>query len=242
MLSSNSERISEFVSCHLNPLIQLLPSYVKNTTHLLNIVINNVIFEKDGSFKMFWKHLCVTSVWKERKGSFRRERNANPNPNLTIPTHPGPRVSLLLKTPFPFLSNACHAGYVLPTNAMLVTLDVSSLYTNIPLNEGIDACRIALSQRTDRPVPTESIYDLIHMILTMNNFVFNNEHFIHAPMVQPWAHEWLQRLLICSWRISKGKCYKITLTNHISSSGILILFKMYSKTAMSKHWRKLTHK
>ena len=31
-----TEKISEFVSFHLNPLVQTLPSYVKNTTHLLN--------------------------------------------------------------------------------------------------------------------------------------------------------------------------------------------------------------
>ena len=38
--------------------------------------------------------------------------------------------------------------------------------------------QIALSQRTDRFVPTESICDLIGMILIMNNFVFNDERFI----------------------------------------------------------------
>ena len=31
-----TEKISQFVSFHLNPLVQTLPSYVKNTTHLLN--------------------------------------------------------------------------------------------------------------------------------------------------------------------------------------------------------------
>ena len=98
-----TERISEFLSYHLNPLVQLLPSYLKNTTHLLNI----------------FKDIDV-----------------------------------------------------LPTNAMLVTLAVSSLYTNIQTNEGIDACRIALIQRTDMSVPTESICDLIRMTLIMNNIVF----------------------------------------------------------------------
>ena len=38
-----TERISEFVSYHLNPLVQLLPSYVKNTTHLLSI-LNEINF------------------------------------------------------------------------------------------------------------------------------------------------------------------------------------------------------
>ena len=104
-----TEGISEFVSFHLNPLVQLLPSYVKNWTHLLNTL-------KDID--------------------------------------------------------------VLPTNAVLITLDVSSLYTNMTKKEGIDVCRIAFSQRTDRSVPTESICDLIRMILIMNNFVFNDEHFI----------------------------------------------------------------
>ena len=33
-------------------------------------------------------------------------------------------------------------------------------------------------QRTDKSVPTESICDLMRMILTMNNFVFNGEHFV----------------------------------------------------------------
>ena len=31
-----TEKISEFVSFHLNPLVQTLPSHVKNSTHLLN--------------------------------------------------------------------------------------------------------------------------------------------------------------------------------------------------------------
>ena len=67
-----TEKISEFVSYHLNPLVQTLPSYVKNTTHLLDKLQD---FDD------------------------------------------------------------------IPPNALLVTLDVSSLYTNIPTTEGIDACR-----------------------------------------------------------------------------------------------------
>ena len=66
----------------------------------------------------------------------------------------------------------------LPPNGLLVTLDVSSLYNNIPHNEGITACRHFLDtrDRNSTAVGTESLCDLIRMILTMNNFTFNDKH------------------------------------------------------------------
>ena len=69
----------------------------------------------------------------------------------------------------------------LPPGSLLVTLDVSSLYTNIPHNEGIKACRKALnsSDHLSRShLKTESICDLMRMILTMNNFEFDNNYYI----------------------------------------------------------------
>ena len=112
IISSNghpTERISEFVDYHLKPLVQTLPSFIKDTTHFL-----------------------------------RQLQKLGP----------------------------------LPNNAILVTLDVSSLYSNIPHNEGIDACRYFLNTRQDKSLPAENICDLIRMILTMNNFSFNNEHYL----------------------------------------------------------------
>ena len=112
IISSNghpTERISEFVDYHLKPLVQNLPSFIKDTTHFL---------------------LQLQKL--------------------------GP----------------------LPDNALIVTLDVSSLYTNIPHNEGIDACRYFLNIRQDKLLPADNICDLIKMILTMNNFSFNNEHYL----------------------------------------------------------------
>ena len=81
--------VNGFVSFHLNPLVQTLPSYVKNATHLLNKLQD---FDD------------------------------------------------------------------IPPNALLVTLYVSSLYTNIPTIEGADACTKLLDERIDKSVPTESLW------------------------------------------------------------------------------------
>ena len=63
----------------------------------------------------------------------------------------------------------------LPDNAILATLDVTSLYTNIPHSEGIEACRFFLRKRNDKNIPTETLCDLIQIILNMNNFTFNKK-------------------------------------------------------------------
>ena len=68
----------------------------------------------------------------------------------------------------PELSNGC----------LLVTLDVSSLYTNIPHKKEIRACRRALESRTNTRLETESICDLIRRILAMNSFEFENNHYL----------------------------------------------------------------
>ena len=66
----------------------------------------------------------------------------------------------------------------LPANSLLVTLDVSSLYTNIPYNEGINACERFLRTSSHKTIPTSTLCDLIRMILTMNNFSFNDNHYL----------------------------------------------------------------
>ena len=57
----------------------------------------------------------------------------------------------------------------LPDNAILGTLDVTSLYTNIPHSEGIAACRFSFK---DKRIPIETI------ILNTNNFTFNGRRYL----------------------------------------------------------------
>lgn len=112
IISSNgypTEHISEAVYYHLKPLVQSLPSYIKDTTQFL------LELEKVG------------------------------------PLHDNP---------------------------ILVTLAVSSLYTNIPHIDGLQACRNFLNTGQSKSLPTERLCDLIQMILGVKNFTFNNQHFL----------------------------------------------------------------
>ena len=106
----STERLSYFVDYHLQPSVDKLPSFVKDTNDFLN------------------KLLTI--------GNF-------------------------------------------SANSLLVTLDVSSLYyTNIPHNEGINACERFLRTSSHKTIPTSTLCDVIRMILTMNNFSFNDNNYL----------------------------------------------------------------
>ena len=58
-----------------------------------------------------------------------------------------------------------------PQDALLVTIDVSSLYTNIPRDEGTDAC---LEAAEASHIPQSILLNFFNMILKRNVFSFNN--------------------------------------------------------------------
>jgi hypothetical protein len=48
-----------------------------------------------------------------------------------------------------------------PTNTIKATIDVCALYTNIPMEEGLEAVREALEERVDKSVTTEFLQHLL---------------------------------------------------------------------------------
>ena len=66
----------------------------------------------------------------------------------------------------------------LPEHAVLVTLDVSALYTNIPKAEGLESMESALNNRTVQDVPTQYLLKLLDIVLSQNVFEFNSDLFI----------------------------------------------------------------
>ena len=77
----------------------------------------------------------------------------------------------------------------LPDGVLLVTLDVSSLYTNIPHKDGIQACSKFLDRRIDPTIPTTKLCDLIRMILTHNTFTFNGKYCRYANQWNSNGHK-----------------------------------------------------
>ena len=62
---------------------------------------------------------------------------------------------------------------------LLLTLDVSSLYMNIPHKEGITACEEFLNHRErQQESPTADLCKLIWLVLTNNPFVFNKTNYL----------------------------------------------------------------
>ena len=58
-------------------------------------------------------------------------------------------------------------------------MDVRSLYTNIPNNEGIQAVREKLNDSPSR-LPSRVITTFLMLILSLNNFIFNGINYLQT--------------------------------------------------------------
>jgi hypothetical protein len=107
--SCPTERISAFIDDTIQPIVESLPSYTKNSTHALKKVLD----------------------------------------------HP-------LKPDEP---------------TILFTMDVKSLYTIIPHQDGLEALRYFLNKRAIQNPPTSTIIRLAELVLTLNSFECNGEFY-----------------------------------------------------------------
>ena len=75
-----------------------------------------------------------------------------------------------------FIKKILHIGKV-PTESILVTLDVSSLYTNIDNIEGLKAMKEKLEERCVTNPTATTLCLLMKLILSLNNFIFNGQNY-----------------------------------------------------------------
>jgi hypothetical protein len=90
-----------------------------------------------------------------------------------------PQLSLLMYK-IPQLTSPKTKQSDLPENTLLLTMDVVSLYTNIPHDEGIEACKEAWDTRVDPDIPATYLVKLLTHVLKLNNFEFNDQHYLQV--------------------------------------------------------------
>ena len=97
-----------------------------------------------------------------------------------------PHIPSYLKDTGHFLETIRGLNGTLPPQTLLCTLDVTSLYTNIPNEEGRRAMASWLSKfRPQRLVPNNqpsntTLLSLLRMVLEMNNFQFNGKNYLQV--------------------------------------------------------------
>ena len=69
--------------------------------------------------------------------------------------------------------------FEVPSNAILVTADVQSLYTNIQPNKGLEALR-KMYDRYDVSMPFGEINRLLELSLFHNDLLFNDQWFLQT--------------------------------------------------------------
>ena len=77
----------------------------------------------------------------------------------------------------------------IPKDALLITLDVESMYTNIVHDNGLEALEEAFEEH-EKDAKFHAIMKLLEISLKCNDFEFNNEHFLQicgTSMGKKWA-------------------------------------------------------
>ncbi len=69
---------------------------------------------------------------------------------------------------------------ILPDSALLFTLDVDSLYTNIDTDLGLKTVKRIFNRYPDKLRPDAEILQLLEICLRCNDFVFDDEHYLQV--------------------------------------------------------------
>ena len=83
-------------------------------------------------------------------------------------------------------------------NTLIVTMDVSGLFTNIPKEEGLDSARATVDERENKDIPSGYIVRLLEVILENNIFEFNQEK-SHKTLVLAWDSHLHLPMQTASW-------------------------------------------
>ena len=88
------------------------------------------------------------------------------------------RIPSLITDSNDFLRRLNDIIHLITPESNMITMDVNSLYTNIPHTDGVNACRSFLDRHTTDPARMNDNPIFMDFILTHNLFKFNNDHYL----------------------------------------------------------------
>ncbi len=89
----------------------------------------------------------------------------------------------------------------LDEQSMFFTMDVANLYTNIPIEEGLQAVSQAFFEHKDRRRPDLTLLSMLRLLLTHNSFEFNGSSFLQlrgTPMGGAYSGS-LANIYMAAW-------------------------------------------
>ena len=101
----------------------------------------------------------------------------------------------------------------LPSGTILVSMDVTSLYTNIPHNDGIEACREAWDQRAVKEQQRNVLSSCSHWYWSIT-ILHLMESIFYKSTEQLWEQRWHLHTPTSSWGSLKNLSYNLHLTSH----------------------------
>ena len=88
------------------------------------------------------------------------------------------KIPSFLKDTTDFLCKLNDITHLVKPDSLLITMDVNSLYTNIPHSDGVEACRSFLTMNTIDQALINDIHTLVDFVLKHNLFVFDDEQYL----------------------------------------------------------------
>ena len=80
----------------------------------------------------------------------------------------------------------------------IFTMDIKSLYTVIPNDEGLHALKYFLDKQEVMDLPSHTLLHTADLVLTLNSFVFNGERYKQIGGVAMGSKGWVALVKFCS--------------------------------------------
>ena len=75
-----------------------------------------------------------------------------------------------------------------PSETIMFCLDAKALYLSVPRIEAKSACKTALENRTTKTISTDSVLEMMDLVLENNNFRFDNKHSLQTDGTAIGSH------------------------------------------------------